>query len=218
MLPDGVDGALSVDPVAAAIGLAAIVATLVIYRRQLARPRLAYEIRTTPLVTLRREARGVLQVTLDGRPVHDVYLLEVRFANTGSAAIRKEDFDEPLRLSVGEGAKPISEVTTDSGPLGLEPEVDFAGAALIVKPLLLNPGDSFWLKAMIQDFNGTAALEPPRITDLTRVVDNSARMSGEQPKLFGHDSFFNELATGLGVLVAAPVVIVVLLLLLSLID
>jgi hypothetical protein len=43
--------------------------------------------------------------------------------------------------------------------------------ALKIDPLLLNGGDGFKLKALVKDFVGPVKIDPPRIADVTRIID-----------------------------------------------
>jgi hypothetical protein len=164
-------GDFSIDPVAAVLALIAIVVSFVLWRKSRIQPRLTHEITATPLVSIHAEGEGRITIELDGDPVEGVHLVQARLSNTGNGPIRAQDFERPLRISLGETAVPITVELGQAHPTGLNPNVHIAGPNLEIEPLLLNNGDSFTLKALVKDFDGPARLEAPRVAGLTRVVN-----------------------------------------------
>ena len=68
------------------------------------RKRLSYEIQSiTPIFTIAQGFQEQIEIKLSGEIVRDVYLVIVRFVNSGRASMRPEDFARPLKLALHSG-------------------------------------------------------------------------------------------------------------------
>jgi hypothetical protein len=82
--------------VASSIGFAGIWVTIWLRNQK----GLAWEvISTTPVVTVRDEAKEAIQVLYQGQPVHNVSQVILRIWNSGNTAILPGDFFAPLALT-----------------------------------------------------------------------------------------------------------------------
>lgn len=168
----------SVDPVTAGLGTLAIVVTFVLWRKSRYQPRLSYSVRATPLVSVHSEARGRVALTLDGISVHNPHLVQVRSRTLEAHRFAPPTLSARFDSTWAPHATAISIEVADTTPPGLAPEISDDTDALEITGLLLNPGDSFTMKALVQDFAGPAVVEAPRIAGLTRVVDELAPPTG----------------------------------------
>jgi len=119
---------------------------------------LSYEIQSvTQIFKIAKGFQEQIEIKMGGEIVRDVYLLIVRFVNSGRASIRPDDFIRPLTLSVKNGKILSVEITnTDPPELGDVIETkDFTSVTF--KKILLNNKDEFTVKLLIGDFNGVVS-------------------------------------------------------------
>ena len=137
--------------------LAAIAAStfipIFIYLKQQKRRRVTYQrIASIPLLTVKEELAGRLSVSFDGQPVKSIRTTTVRIKNAGNLPITAEDQREKcMIISAGSDAKILSADIVESTPLSLNPVLTVVESGAFVKPLLLNSGDSFVVKLLVQD-------------------------------------------------------------------
>jgi hypothetical protein len=96
-------------------------------------------------------------------------VLKAVIANRGNASIQRSDFESPLRVEVLEGRLSSAKVAGSRFP-ALQPRIRQRENAVVVAPLLLNPGDWFSIEMQVEE------LEHWTIFD--RVVSGSARIVG----------------------------------------
>ncbi|MFZ3064412.1 MAG: hypothetical protein WA277_03895 [Nitrospirota bacterium] len=126
-----------------AIAVLAIVVSILIYLKQRQSKLLSYEILThTPLLSLEEKIKGKLQILFDGKPVEDVNLIEVRIINSGNIPILSTDYEYPVNLGFGEKTKILTAEVFQTNPKSLKATVNIEGAKVILRPVLLNSGDS----------------------------------------------------------------------------
>ncbi|MBL0726274.1 hypothetical protein [Piscinibacter sp. HJYY11] len=151
------------DPMWQSIGvvlaLAALALSYWIYRRQKERKRITFErISNVPLLTIKEEVAGRVSVTFDGQLARAIHMATVRIRNAGTTPILPADYLEPLTFNTSAGAKLLTADIVESDPVNLKPMVSVQGGRGVVEPLLLNPGDCFVVKMLIQD--GGSKIEP----------------------------------------------------------
>lgn len=146
------------DPAWAAVGvLVAVVATFFAWwavRAAWNRKALTYEIvANVPLLTVRQRTVNGLELLFKGLPIKDAQLVIVRLANTGRTAIESGHFEQKLSIVFDGGvnvlAADISSADPDDLLLQASVQIDEAGDAVHLAPLLLNAGDSFECKMVI---------------------------------------------------------------------
>ena len=152
------------------IGIAGLVVALIIAYLQWRPKRLDY------LVTVDRDlAPGVegwpnASVRVGDQVLVQPRLLGLRFVNTGRVAIRKEDFEVPLTIKLGETV--VTHRVVDFEPLNLRffarPADD--GRALTLDPTLLNPGDWFEYELLL-DGKPSSIIIDGRIAGVKAVRD-----------------------------------------------
>jgi len=141
--------------VGAAFGFAAIILSIILYRTQRRRKALSFDIITfpTPLLSVDNEVKGKVQVLFDGKPVQDVYLVTLKFINSGDVPIVSADYVRPISLSFGESAQILTAEVVETDPVNLEASVKIEATRAVLEPVLLNGGDSITLKFLVSGFD-----------------------------------------------------------------
>lgn len=141
--------------VGAVLALLALIATVVIYRRQQQNPALAWQVlSTTPLLSVGNELRSRIKILLDDQPVDQVHLILLRLINMGTGAIRPTDFERPLCFAFGMTTIILNgEVTKASDP-SLQATIALSVDELRVDPVLLNGGDWIEIKVLVTQYDG----------------------------------------------------------------
>jgi hypothetical protein len=157
--------------VGAAVGLLALCVSAVLYLLQRRRKALTYDVISSISLTGRvEEWGGDLQIVFGGQQVRHVYLLLVRFTNSGNQPIESDDYERPLNLSVEAPSRVLTVQVAETNPSNLLPDLlpDGAGGwrdeippelaldselrTVPFRSVLLNPGDSFTIKMLVSQF------------------------------------------------------------------
>jgi len=155
------------------VSIGAIAVAIVLHRKQrsASKKSLAYEVTERSLVSIGAEAQGRVAITYEGQRVERVHLVEVRLSNDGKVPINAGDFEQPLTIGLGERAEVMTLESPESNQQGLKPAISAADSRLHLEPLLLNPGDSVLLKALVGGFRGPVSVEA-RIVGVSRLTDS----------------------------------------------
>ncbi len=136
--------------VATLIGVSAIVVSIVAYVLQRNRKLLIYEIiSSTPLVSVKDEVEGKLQIIYDGAEVSDVHLVVVRISNSGNVPITSNDYDRPLIVYTGVDSRILSVEVSETEPKDLKVAINADETTTVLQPLLLNGGDSVTIRLLV---------------------------------------------------------------------
>ena len=76
----------------------------------------------------------------------DPRITSIECSNNGRLSITPDDFIEPLTI-LGEG-KVLSAAVSQVNPEGLKPSISFTDNQVVIKPLLLNGGDTFTINVL----------------------------------------------------------------------
>ena len=175
---DGAMGELLRDPVwqfvGAALGLLALIVSVVsvmVYRN---RKRLSYEVVThTRLLTVDEEIEGRVKVTYDGHQVSGVRMVIVHLHNSGNVPIEKEDYDRPLGFWVKGGPKVLTAEVVKTKPPDIRARVETMENTVYLDNILLNPGDALSLKLL---YTGDGPLIPVgRIKGVSEIKEKKQR-------------------------------------------
>lgn len=152
-------------------GLAAIVVSIVLYRRARQRKAVEYEvvanapILADPAATLSNLS---IQVLVNGEEANDVRLLLVRILNTGNVSIHAGDYAQPLRIALRN-----AEARLLTAEVGATTPADIPAKVTIVDekcaelaPVLLNAGDMVEVALLVKDFPSPLARVPQRMDDV----------------------------------------------------
>ena len=140
--------------------LLAVIITVVIYFAQRKKKKLSYEIvSTTQLLGVKEEIKGKVKVLYEGSEVKNVHLLTIKFINTGNVPIASSDYERPLVMNVNEGATVLTHEIINEEPENIGIKVDVDGCEFNFSPVLLNPKDSFTVKALVSDLEGKPKID-----------------------------------------------------------
>ena len=147
------------------IGILALTATVVIFINQRKRKSLSYEvISSSSLLSVKEEIEGKLRILYEDSPVKKVHLIVLRIFNSGNTPIETDDYERPISMSFGEGARIISHEVTEALPESLRIDYVVEDERIVFSPCLLNNKDSYNLKLLVSDYQGH--------------IDTDARVSG----------------------------------------
>jgi hypothetical protein len=136
--------------VGATFGFVAIIVSTVLYWTQRRRKALSYDIIvSSPLVSAVDEIKGRLEIYFDGKPVQDIHLVGVKIINSGNVPIVSADYERPVSLSFGREAEILSAKALEPNPDSLQASVDIEATRVVLKPVLLNGGDSITLTSLV---------------------------------------------------------------------
>jgi hypothetical protein len=135
------------------LALIAIGVSILIYLLQRNRKSLSYEVLSdTPLLTLKEELEGRLQILYEGTPIKNAQLIVIRILNSGNMPIPANDYERPLQFVFGNSAKILSAEVTDKVPDNLLANVTVTDHGFELKPTLLNSKDSITVKVLVSDY------------------------------------------------------------------
>ena len=153
------------DFIAVVVAVAGVVCTtllgVAVFLLQRRRKELGYRvISRTPLVSVEADVKEQVVVVFGGEIVTDVHLVMVEVVNWGNQAIVPDDYQRPLCVDLGTGARVLSVGRVDSKPEGLDVSASIVESRdkVAVDPLLLNAGDSFTLKILVSTFSGAVSV------------------------------------------------------------
>lgn len=133
-----------------AIGVVAIVVTIVLYFISRQKKRLGYRVLSqTPLVTVGDELQGQIRILYNGQDVQNVNLALISLTNSGNVAITRADFDAPLEIEFGARSRLLSAEIIEMRPDNLDAQLTLHDHSLALEPLLMNKGDSVRVKALV---------------------------------------------------------------------
>jgi hypothetical protein len=135
------------------VGVAAIIVAVILSRTQRRKKSLSGDLLSeTALLRRQEELEGRLQIFFDSKPIKDAYLLVVKFVNDGNTPITQTDFEGPLYIRLGKEAHVLIADVSAKKRESLKPQILTEIGSISIKPLLLNPRDSFNLKAIVSQY------------------------------------------------------------------
>lgn len=126
---------------------------------------LSYEImRNESLIRVSGSAKRRIRVRFDKHDVDNVELVVVRLINSGHTAILPNDYQIPISIRVNSDAHILAADVVETNPGDLDDRFRTTEGTsqlleqpeqsrLIVKPVLLNPGDSITLQLLVEDYS-----------------------------------------------------------------
>lgn len=136
------------------LALVAIFITVSLFLAGRRRKRLSYSFSSTRVLGVHELVNaGRVQILFDGAPVTEVHLVIITVKNWGNDTIRTDDFERLLQFSCSEPARILSAEVAEVSPESLQPKIRVGVHEIVVDRLLLNPGDWFQIKTMINQFN-----------------------------------------------------------------
>jgi hypothetical protein len=132
------------------IAVLAIIVSVILAMKLRTRKQLSYEILSSqPLLTVNEEAKGRVKILYDNAEVADASLVTFRLANTGNLPIAVSDFVDPLAVNLVEGANCLSAEIVNSDPKNLGASLYDLKGAILIRPFLMNAGDSVTVKLLL---------------------------------------------------------------------
>lgn len=120
------------------------------------RKSLAYIVKTnTAIFSIDPEIRKKIQILYDGKPITNARLFEITLLNDGRMPVEEKDFKKSIDFVFSENGQILSSDIINVNPADLTIEKEEKGNILSIKPLLLNGGDSFELKGVINSDDDT---------------------------------------------------------------
>jgi len=90
------------------------------------------------------------------KPIHDGYSFVIRFISLGNDPITRQDYERPITIELGKDAQIIKTEIIQVHPEDLEIEfINQTDNSVTIRPILLNSGDYFAIKFMINCFDET---------------------------------------------------------------
>lgn len=142
------------------IGAVLAVVAILISLRQWQRKSLAYEVISNEnIVRISDNSVGSeLQIVYQGKPVKDLYLITIRFINSGNTEIRPEDYVKQISLSFGGNSEILGNKVLEQEPsnLGVKINHEKTKEVLLIEPVLLNKRDYFTIQTLVTGFQSVA--------------------------------------------------------------
>ena len=139
---------------------------------------LSYMIVSKSPLILAEEKNEDLVVKFKGEKVSDPYLTVIKITNTGETPIRSEDFESPIKISLGNDINILSKNIVEKSPDSLLIKATISNKSLLIDPTLLNPSDSFTIK-LITSNNKPDIYVSARISgikEITTIQDNNTEL------------------------------------------
>ena len=137
-----------------------IIVSGIFFRLQRQRSALSWKIiSNTPLVRINSEVKGNLQVLFNGNPVKDIQLIIIKIINTGNVSIKSGDYERPLNLNFDENAQILAAEVIETNPNNIEVSANIEEREVFISPTLLNKGDSFTIKILVNQFNNQILID-----------------------------------------------------------
>lgn len=132
-----------------------------------------------PLFSVKQEIKDRIKITLDEKDVKALSFVLIRVRNSGRIPIEVAHFTEPLRLKFAEVVTVISADMVNAVPDDLSVRHVIGDGEVIIEPLLLNNGDAFEVKVLLEGEN-------PQILVSGRIVGvkEIRKVNSESPSLW----------------------------------
>lgn len=125
------------------------VISLIIVSAERRKKVLSYEIiSSTSLISVRQEIRDKLKIVYQGKIISQLYLNLIKIINSGNLPITASDFAVPVTFVFKNGTEIITAEVSGKKPAGLEATVAYTDTQVVLKPTLLNSGDSVEIKVL----------------------------------------------------------------------
>jgi len=140
------------------IAFAALIATIlvpwILYLRQQQKKALEYLVQMSTPIFNPTARHDNLKLLFEEKPVHDVQLIVLRFANTGNVPILPTDYFVPISIEFAANSHVLEAELTQTSPENLSVKIIREGALnhAFVAPTLLNAGEGFTMQFLVASF------------------------------------------------------------------
>jgi hypothetical protein len=131
---------------------------------------LSYEIvRNQSLINVKGGVRQRIKVTFDQHQIANVELVVIRLISSGHVAIVPGDYQVPVSIRLNSDAHILTADVVETNPGDLDDRfrttegatqlVELQGQSkLVIKPILLNPGDSVTLQLLVKNYSSIVSI------------------------------------------------------------
>lgn len=146
---------LLLESVGFVVGLVGVILSIILYRKSAFKKTLSYGIISqNPLIALPDDILERIEISFQGELVANVRLIALKLQNSGNVSIIPDDFISPLDISFGDNTNILSHTVTETSPENIHLQIQAHNSHITIKPLLLNPGDSFVITFLVDQFSG----------------------------------------------------------------
>jgi hypothetical protein len=96
--------------------------------------------------------KSKVQVTFESKPVQDLYLVVIKFINSGNTPIHPNDYYQPITIAFDGTAEILSVEILDQSPKNLGVITSHTSQSVEIPKILLNQKDCFNLKVLVTNF------------------------------------------------------------------
>ncbi|MBD2533268.1 hypothetical protein H6G97_28330 [Nostoc flagelliforme FACHB-838] len=96
--------------------------------------------------------KSKIQVTFDSKPVKDLYLIIIKFVNSGNTPIQSNDYYQPVTIVFNRSAEILSVEILEQSPNNLGVVPVYTSQNIEIPKILLNQKDCFDLKVLVTNF------------------------------------------------------------------
>lgn len=145
----------------------------VFYTLKLSKKQLSWEkIYVSSIIKDEEDIKDDLEISFKGEKVSDVKILAIKIKNTGSKDVTSNDFEKPIKLTLNEGANILKyDIIDKSINVDIDPDTGINAENNILKiaPFLLNSGEYFTLKLIIDKYEENNIKFSSRIVGINKI-------------------------------------------------
>ena len=141
--------------VGAIISVIAIYAAIVIYKRQKGVRKLNCDIiYYSHILNIEEKEENKLLLSFGGEQIKEACIIIFKLYNAGTVSILASDFEGPVAISFGKETRILDAEVAWTRPEGIPARINFSPERFFFRPILLNPGDTVALKAIVSQAKG----------------------------------------------------------------
>jgi len=127
--------------------------TILVGWRQAQKKSLSYSIASKiNVLDIEDSIKSKVQVTFESKPVQDLYLIVIKFINSGNIPIHPSDYYQPITITFDGLAEILSVEVLDQSPKNLGVVPSHTSQNVEIPKILLNQKDCFDLKVLVTNF------------------------------------------------------------------
>ena len=142
--------------------LIGLVTTIVVYLKQRNRKELSFGvISATPLLSIRPEAKGIVQVLYNSKPVSNVRLVILKIWNSGNQEVKLDDYvkNQGIKFDCGSSSEILDVQITEKIPPNLDVTLTKSSESFLLDPFLLNKRESLTIQVLISSDNDSIVVD-----------------------------------------------------------
>lgn len=121
-----------------------------------------------------------LQMSIDGKPMENLYISVLELSNSGTKPILTSDFEGLLKIAINSPSAVVKAQIELTTPTSIDPKINVNESVIFVQPLLLNPGDVIRLSIISANSRPEFSVQG-RIAGISRItkISTSERLTSE---------------------------------------